>query len=99
LDSSPLARLEAATSFSRGGELPALHGSRPEGAEGSARDQVTLEIAGTVDGSMGHEEARGVSRRLEARQLALASSRRRVRDLGPVFLARPARDAVRPSPS
>src|SRR5689334_21449523 len=62
---------------------------RPEGAQGAAGNQMTLEVEGVVTGGMHRDKELGRSRRFEPLHFALASAKRLVGDLGSVVLESP----------
>src|SRR4051794_11597483 len=92
--SRELGRRAEALSFwqlsrSSGRGIPIGPGLRPEGAQGSAGNQMALEVEGGVGGGMHRDEALGGSRRLEPLHLTFSSAEGLVGHLGPVVLVSP----------
>src|SRR5215207_3371097 len=67
--------------------VPLLHGTCPDVAQGSAGDQMTLDVEGIVDGGVRGEKSLSGAGGLEPLHLALPSSHRLVRVLRPIVLA------------
>src|SRR3954453_20214500 len=89
--SRELGRRAEALGFGRssrrsGRSVPISPGLGPEGAQGSAGNQVALEVEGVVGGGVHRDEALGGARRLEALHFALSSAEGLMGDLGPVVL-------------
>ena len=86
-------RAEALSSWqlsrSSGRSIPIGHDLGPEGAQGSAGNQVALEVEGVVGGGVHRDETLGGSRRFEPLHPAFSSAERLVGDLGPVVLINP----------
>jgi hypothetical protein len=73
----------------RGGSIVPLRcGFRSEDPQRRSGDEMTLKIEVVVHGRMDIEEALGGSSRFKALHLALSSSYRLVRVLGPIVLPR-----------